>query len=401
LTLLDEEDDVIGKNNQVIIAKIARSDFPHKWPSLEPDIMTPITHHLRQRLSSQVSDPTATRILHTSLRALNAILKELSHIKMMTSVKTLGQLIARIHSPLSEIYVQLIQGLEPSIAIPNLSSRRTAEDLLFAHLLYKVIMKMAIWIWPKLRDPSISPMEPWFNEVFRYSAVQLRGLYETRISLLMSLRSAAAPLDPIALHSLNLLYKFVRTFGKFFRRVQQVDVARFVELPLCDDLVLYYWEKVVQANASAELIEDSETAVFPVRILVAGMVLFKESLAQWSPARKAKTEHTLTLSQDFVETAVTFLVTRFMPLNPNDLEGWMANPEEWVNTEDKDDEQWQFELRPCAERVLMTFANQYPEFSSRYLSRRSPMSMNDRMSVCKTLYKKKQCIALLAGALTD
>jgi len=85
--------------------------------------------------------------------------------------------------------------------------------------------------------------------------VQLRGLYETRISLLMSLRSAAAPLDPIALHSLNLLYKFVRTFAKFFRRVQQVDVARFVELPLCDDLVLYYWEKVVQANASAELIE--------------------------------------------------------------------------------------------------------------------------------------------------
>ncbi len=143
--------------------------------------MTPITHHLRQRLSSQVSDPTTTRILHTSLRALNAILKELSHIKMMTSVKTLGQvrnhlarslfsttrnsclyqLIARIYSPLSEIYVQLIQGLEPSIAIPNLSSRRTAEDLLFAHLLYKVIMKMAVWIWPKLRDPSISPMEPW------------------------------------------------------------------------------------------------------------------------------------------------------------------------------------------------------------------------------------------------
>ncbi|KAF8505664.1 ARM repeat-containing protein [Russula emetica] len=362
LTLLEEEDDVIGKSNEVIIAKIARSDFPHKWPSLEPDIMTPITHHLGQRLTSPDSDPAACRVLHKSLRALNAILKELSHIKMMTSVKTLGRLIARIHSPLSEIYVQLIQRLGPSIAIANLSSRKTAEDLLFAHLLYKIIMKMAVWVWPKLRDPTISPMEPWFNEVFRYSATQLRGLYETRIGLLMDLRSAAAPPDPIALRSLNLIYKSVCTFGKYFRRLQQIDVARFVELPLCDDLVLYYWEKVVQANASTELIEDSETAVFPVRILVAGMVLFKESLAQWSPARKAKTEHTL--SQDFVENAVTFLVTRFMPLNPKDLEGWMMNPEEWVNTEDKDDEQWQFEIRPCAERVLMTFANQYREFVS-------------------------------------
>jgi hypothetical protein len=148
--------------------------------------MTPITHHLRQRLSSPVSDPTASRVLHKSLRALNAILKELSHIKMMTSVKTLGQvcshlsrslpsttrnaclcqLISRIHGPLSEIYVQLIQALGPSITIANLSSRRIAEDLLFAHLLYKIIMKMAVWIWPKLRDPTISPMEPWVGILY-------------------------------------------------------------------------------------------------------------------------------------------------------------------------------------------------------------------------------------------
>src|SRR6267154_5649642 len=60
-------------------------------PSLEPDIMTPITHHLGQRLTSPGSDPAACRVLRKSLRALNAILKELSHIKMMTSVKTLGQ----------------------------------------------------------------------------------------------------------------------------------------------------------------------------------------------------------------------------------------------------------------------------------------------------------------------
>jgi hypothetical protein len=59
------------------------------------------------------------------------------------------------------------------------------------------------------------------------------------------------------------------------------------------------------------------------------------------------------LPQDFVETAVTFLVTRFMPLNPNDLEGWMANPEEWVNTEDKDDEQWQFEIRVSPKLLSM------------------------------------------------
>lgn len=51
------------------------------------------------------------------------------------------------------------------------------------------------------------------------------------------------------------------------------------------------------------------------------------------------------LSKDFVEEAVKLLVTRFIPLNPSDLEEWMADPEEWVNLEEKENDQWQFELR--------------------------------------------------------
>ena len=51
------------------------------------------------------------------------------------------------------------------------------------------------------------------------------------------------------------------------------------------------------------------------------------------------------MSQDFVETAVQLLVTRFIPLNSSDLEAWMADPEEWVNLEEKDSELWEFELR--------------------------------------------------------
>lgn len=53
----------------------------------------------------------------------------------------------------------------------------------------------------------------------------------------------------------------------------------------------------------------------------------------------------LALSQEFVENAVQLLVTRFMPLNPTDLENWVADPEEWVNLEDKENDQWEFEIR--------------------------------------------------------
>jgi hypothetical protein len=34
-----------------------------------------------------------------------------------------------------------------------------------------------------------------------------------------------------------------------------------------------------------------------------------------------------------------------MPLNPTDLEQWMADPEEWVNNEDKENDLWEYEIR--------------------------------------------------------
>ena len=58
------------------------------------------------------------------------------------------------------------------------------------------------------------------------------------------------------------------------------------------------------------------------------------------------------MSQDFVENAVLRLVTRFLPLNPDELNGWVANPEEWLNAEDTDNEQWEYQLRVRIEQAI-------------------------------------------------
>ena len=86
----------------------------------------------------------------------------------------------------------------------------------------------------------------------------------------------------------------------------------------------------------------------------------------------------LALSPDFVNSAVKILVTRLLPLNVQDLQAWMADPEEWINTEDKENDQWEYELRvchffprmtirlpkaqACSERVLIHFSNQFPGY---------------------------------------
>ena len=96
------------------------------------------------------------------------------------------------------------------------------------------------------------------------------------------------------------------------------------------------------------------------------MVLFKESLSQWTPERKdgkqnAQGKNNLTsvaipssrnlastsavLPQDIVEQAIRLLVLRFIPLKPADLEGWETDPEDWVNHEEQDNDMWEYEIR--------------------------------------------------------
>lgn len=88
--------------------------------------------------------------------------------------------------------------------------------------------------------------------------------------------------------------------------MQQLSVGRFVALPHANELVLYYWAQVVKATSgSSELIsgktalkyirgqklkplhQDSPEAVYPVRLLVQCMVVFRESLNAWSGKGKS------------------------------------------------------------------------------------------------------------------
>jgi len=214
----------------------------------------------------------------------------------------------------------------------------------------------------------------------------MQSLYEHRITITTSLISSSLPDTPLVLLAVERATRHVRAFGKFFRRLQQLEAKKFVLLPICTDIVLYYWNKVVQSTeVSPELIDgttlrtgapchllkeftDTPYAVFPVRMLVQAMVLFRESLKEWTPVRKDGTvnENGLlcsvdpfdgllnmcaALSRDFVEGAVRLLVTRFIPLTPKDLERWEMDVEEWMNQEENEDEQWEYELRVCVSSV--------------------------------------------------
>ncbi|KAG0692347.1 hypothetical protein DFH29DRAFT_1047842 [Suillus ampliporus] len=77
----------VAECNEVIIAKIARQDYPMDWPSLLADIMDIIHTNLQVLCGSPNSDPWSTLVLRRGLALLNCILKEFGGIKMLTGMK--------------------------------------------------------------------------------------------------------------------------------------------------------------------------------------------------------------------------------------------------------------------------------------------------------------------------
>jgi hypothetical protein len=56
--------------------------------------------------------------------------------------------------------------------------------------------------------------------------------------------------NPVGRRTIELLTKHIISFGKLFRKLQQPAIPKFVPLPGCSDLVLYYWRLVLEANGA-------------------------------------------------------------------------------------------------------------------------------------------------------
>lgn len=94
--------------------------------------------------------------------------------------------------------------------------------------------------------------------LFQNSALHLKNLSDLRVNLIKSIRASGTAPDASTRRSIDLLSRRVRIIGKFFRRLQQISVVRFVALPMCSDVVMYYWDKVVEAtNAPPEMISGA------------------------------------------------------------------------------------------------------------------------------------------------
>lgn len=242
-----------------------------------------------------IPDPQSTLVLNRSLRALNAILKKFSNIKFLTGVAVMKQvrphsvqldrllvlthiqLSGELHVVLANYYVKCATVLSSSLDLSTLSAQSITEIVFVSHLLLKCVARIAVWVWPKLhsnRNP-LNEFSDWvrglpsssqliiisyisttlqFSQLFQTLSSHARVHFEKRTSIMQALRSSSTSLDSASSRNLSLFTRHILTLGKTFRRLEQLDAAKFITLPSCDELVAWYWDQVVQANATPDLI---------------------------------------------------------------------------------------------------------------------------------------------------
>lgn len=78
--------------------------------------------------------------------------------------------------------------------------------------------------------------------------VQVTALADLRKSIVSSVIQNDSMKNDQIRRTVVLLTKHLRTFGKIFRRLQQLSPERFVSLPMCGDLIMSYWSQIVDST---------------------------------------------------------------------------------------------------------------------------------------------------------
>lgn len=171
------------------------------------------------------------------------------------------------------------------------------------------------------------------------------------------------------------LEDIIEEYGSFYLGIHKSHPVSTVLCPAWLDILNCYWQSIVMHRGQVEILQENVSDQY----LLQGMLLtnFTIKLFSHKSGSLEKTVSSLTeeekqlqvdaarliqnrfLTQDFILKCAEVLITQYMQLTTDDLLQWDDDPEGWANTVDT--ENWEFELRPCAETTFMNLLNQYAD----------------------------------------
>ncbi|KAH9906514.1 putative importin 11 [Xylariomycetidae sp. FL2044] len=350
-----EPDPQLAFYNALVIAKIVRVDFPDDWP----DALSKVIELLR---TNQDGDP---RQLYGALLILLRIVKELGTARLRRSQTALQSVTPELVYVLGGIY-----GAKSTAWIGFLSTQQGEQEhaklaMQNSLMAFKILRRLLIvgYDYPD-KDNTV-------QQVWTFSQTQ----FAQCLSFASRDNPFPAPFD-------ELVGKHLLQFAKLHVEMADVHAGSFPSLPNSLDLVRAYWDLVAnfakvydksggirQGGAPSDDAKPKVQGPLLERLALKGLLLIrfcirmvyrpKQTIRYRSKEiveeQKQAIEHVKAnlFKDDLVIQMANTIITHLFVFRKADLEAWEEDPQEWEQQEESQGNAYEWEVRPCAEKLFL------------------------------------------------
>lgn len=357
---VNEADERLALQNALVVAKIIRLDYPTEWP----DALSKLIAVLRTAAA-----PESYRLhLPRTLLILLQVVKELATGRLIRTRQNLQSVTPEIFQVLGTIYMDKVQRWQSFLRDGGDDEGGALDDIEQSLLAMKVLRRLLVagYEFPNRDD-------------------QLHGFWSiVRNQLGDLLPIVTMENSPLAPHVRQLIEKHLAQFAKLHLEMAKTHPAAFVLLPDSLNLVRAYWSLIAAfgdefgiktfppiADAALEAPDDDEKPIKEV-LCQKGLLLIRACLKMvFNPAQTFRYRHpeekeekakateivkSQLLTAEFVRELMEITVTRFFVFRARDFAEWQDEPEEWENSQTSSGDEWEFSIRPCAEKLFLDLA---------------------------------------------
>lgn len=346
-------------HNALVAAKIVRIDYPKDWPTALPTLI------------ALVRSSKNDNQLHLcgSLQLLLRVVKELGTARLRKSQSALQSVAPEIVHVLAEVYSERSSAWISFLASSRASSKPPEAEMAMQNSLLALRILRRIIIFGYERPHSDKSVEHFWT------------LSQDQFGHLLGFVTGASPSESTADYQ-DVAGKHLLQFTKLHIDMAEQHAASFPLLPNSISLVRAYWDLVSsfadvfdtsggirQASADNRTAKAKTEGPLVERLALKGLLLLRvcvkiafhpaQTFKYRTPEAKAEQEQAKMaikeglLKEDFVIQIVNSIISHLFVFRRSDLEAWEEDPEEWELQEQSEGNAYEWEVRPCAERLFL------------------------------------------------
>ncbi|ODA78430.1 hypothetical protein RJ55_05811 [Drechmeria coniospora] len=360
---IDEDEKNLALHNALVVAKVVRIDYPGEWP----DALSSIISLLRS------SKDGSQRHLYGTLQILLRVVKELGTARLRRSQTALHSVTPELVYLLSEIFS------ERTDAWFSFLNGRQGNELEATMAMHNSLLALRT-----LRRLVVHGYERPHSDK---SVEKFWTLSQHQFGLLLSF---VAQDSTIPATYQDMLGKHLLQFTKLHVDVAEQQPASFSILPNSLSLVHAYWDLVAKfsqvfdksggiRHGAGEAGSAKAKVEGPLqeRLALRGLLLIRacvkiafqplQTFKYRTPELKAEQEQGKAVikselfKDEFVISIVNTIISHLFLFRMSDLESWEEDPEEWEHQEQSEGNAFQWEVRPCAEKLFLDLLTHFKQ----------------------------------------